>query len=51
MGGQWSGGWCGRIKIKTISAFNYVEVEVEADLGNMTIKTIKQHIVDSEAIR
>ena len=30
------GGWCGRMENKAISAFNYVEVEIEvqAELGN-----------------
>ena len=33
--GEWVGGWCGRIKNKAISAINKVEIEVEAELGNM----------------
>ena len=32
--GGWLGEWCGRIENKAISAFNLVEVEVEAELGN-----------------
>ena len=31
--GGWLGGWCGRIENKANSAFNLVEVEVEAELG------------------
>ena len=31
--GGWVGGWCGRVENKAISAFNKVEVEVEAELG------------------
>ena len=31
------GGWCERIENTAISAFNLVEVEVEAELGNDTI--------------
>ena len=32
--GGWVGGWvAGEVEIKAISAFNWVEVEVEAELG------------------
>ena len=33
--GGWLGGWSGRVENKAISAFNEVEVEVEAELGNI----------------
>ena len=35
----WSGGWVGgEMEIKAISASNQVEVEVEAELGNIRFK-------------
>ena len=38
--GGWVGGWCGRMENKAISAFNFVEVEVEAELSLAKISFI-----------
>ena len=34
------GGWCGRMENKAISAFNLVEVEVEAELSNDSVTRV-----------